>query len=240
MLKSHLAGMLEKQREDRAEERQIAKEAREAAKIVGQKIVRDSDGTTWRVGVNSAKEEKGERILATEQEIKDYNREEASKQRKDSLEALELLGKEREAADYDADKDLDRRYREAQIGQIGDSSKRGWASLDLQRKEYAARAAGLGGYGRGSSRGLEGELTDVGPGRAAADWIKDNQHIIGNYLKPDPITGKTSLNPNELMRVVSTAIQTAAERGKDIDQTVVGALVHFPQFKDLKNKQSTR
>ena len=123
---------------------------------------------------------------------------------------------------------------------MGDASARGWAAINLNRDEHNARLNGLGGYGRGSSGGLEGDLTGPGPGRAAADWIKDNNHIIGDYLKPDPITGKTAINPNELMRVVSTAIQTAAERGKDVDQTVVGALVNFPALRDKINQQGTK
>lgn len=240
MYKSQLADKLEKQREARAEERQIAKERRDAEKIVGQKTFRDAEGVPWTVGVDAAGFERGERTLASKQEILEFNRAEAAKERKDALDALTLLKSEREAADYGIDKELDRRYKQSQIDQMGDASARGWAAINLNRDEHNARLNSLGAYGRGSSGGLEGDLTDEAPGKAAADWIKENNHIIGDYLKPNPSTGKAVIDPNELMRVVSTAIQTATERGKDINQTVVGALVNFPAIRDERKQQGTK
>lgn len=160
--KSQLADKLEKQREARADERAKAKELRDAQKETGTKLVRDSEGATWLQGVNSAGRDVGAPTLASAQDIKNYNQEEATKQNKMSLDALTLRSKEREAADYEEDKSLERAAKQAQIDQMKDSSARGWAGLDIQRQEANDRRAGVGGYARGgsSSGGLADSMSD--------------------------------------------------------------------------------
>lgn len=205
MYKSQLADKLEKQREARAEERQIAKEKRDAEKITGQKIVRDPDGTTWRVGVNSAGLEKGERVLASAQEIKAYNREEASNERKDSKDALDLWLAEQKAADYGEDKDLDRLYKRSQIDQMGDSSARGWAAINLNRDEHNARLNGLGSYGRGSSGGnsaATGSMFDY-----VDDLAKSDKGLIEAYGDVIP--------EGELDGILQSAVTQAAKYKMD-------------------------
>lgn len=228
--KSALAEKLEQQREARADQRQIAKEARDAEKVVGQRVVRDPDGTTWLQGINSAGENKGARTLADSQQISDFNFQEKEKENKQQKGALEVLGLERAAADYGTDKDLKNRYTEAQIAQMGDASARGWAGLDIQRQGLDVRRAGI-------ESKLSGSSGDIAT--AATDYIKDNKDLLSQYTRADK-EGKGALTPNELLQIVTRSIQTAAEQGKNIDQTVFGALDAYPSARkqiDLRNAQ---
>lgn len=135
MLKSQLADKLEQQREVRADERQRAKEAREALKPTGSRVYQDDQGATWRVGVNTAGDPVTEPVLASPYEIKDYNQQEEDRKRKLALDDLDLWLKEQQVADYGEDKELKREYTREQIANMRDSRARGWASL-------AARGSG--------------------------------------------------------------------------------------------------
>ena len=135
MLKSQLADKLEQQREVRADERQKAKEARDAMKEAGQEIYEDSEGVVWRRGINSAGRPVTESVLADSHEITKHRQQQAAQQRKDSKEALDLLLAERQAADYEEDRELKREYTSEQIANMRDSRARGWASI-------AARGSG--------------------------------------------------------------------------------------------------
>ena len=153
---------LEKEREARADERAKAKELRDAQREAGTKLVKDDSGEIWVQGVNSAGRDVGAPTLASAQDIKNYNQEEATKQSKMSLDNLKVLSAEREAADYEEDKGLERAAKRAQIEQMKDSSARGWAGLDIQRQEANDRRDGVGGYARGgnSSGGLADSMSN--------------------------------------------------------------------------------
>ena len=198
MLKSHLSQKLEQQREARADERTKAKELRDAQKETGTKLVRDSEGVTWLQGVNSAGRDVGAPTLASAQDIKNYNQEEATKQNKMSLDALTLLGKEREAADYEEDKGLEREAKRAQIDQMKDASDRGWAGIDIQRQEANDRRAGVGGYARGGSS--SGGLADsMSTNFNSADYTEEflgtdmGKALYKDYVESGRISGEKFL-----------------------------------------------
>lgn len=74
---SELKERLAQEREDRAEQRELAKEERrrkqEETTPAEHRIERDSSGATWRVPYNKFGQPLGERVLASAQDIKDYN-----------------------------------------------------------------------------------------------------------------------------------------------------------------------
>lgn len=76
--KSEFAEKLAQAREERAEERQVKREERQAARaestVAGYKPLRDESGVTWMQGYNAAGAPKGERRLANQQEIEEFNR----------------------------------------------------------------------------------------------------------------------------------------------------------------------
>lgn len=76
--KAELAEKLAQQREDRAEARQIAREERQAQRlentVASWKPVIGDEGVTYMQGFNAAGAPKGERRLANQQEIADFNR----------------------------------------------------------------------------------------------------------------------------------------------------------------------
>ena len=196
--KSQLADKLEQQREARADERAKAKELRDAQKETGTKLVRDSEGATWLQGVNSAGRDVGAPTLASAQDIKNYNQEEATKQNKMSLDALTLLGKEREAGDYVVDKELERAAKQAQIDQMKDASARGWAGIDIQRQEANDRRAGVGGYARGGSS--SGGLADsMSTNFNSADYTEEflgtdmGKALYKDYVESGRISGEKFL-----------------------------------------------
>lgn len=178
---------LEKEREARAEQREA-----------GTKLVRDSEGVTWVQGVNSAGRDVGAPTLASAQDIKNYNQEETTKQNKTSLDALTLLGKKREAADYEKDKGLERAAKQAQIDQMKDSSARGWAGLDIQRQEANDRRAGVGGYARGDSS--SGGLADsMSTNFNSADFTEEflgtdiGKSLYKDYVESGRLSGEKFL-----------------------------------------------
>lgn len=202
MLKSHLSQKLEQQREARADERAKAKELRDSQKETGTKLVRDSEGATWLQGVNSAGRDVGAPTLASAQDIKKYNQEEATNQTKMSLDALTLLGKEREAADYVEDKSLERAAKQAQIDQMKDASARGWAGLDIQRQTANARAAGTG-------RGSAG---------SAGTGSKSMYDYIDNLAKTDKALLESygeAIDPADVDGLLQNAVTQAARYGLD-------------------------
>ena len=81
---AELKERLAREREDRANAREDAKEARlrkqEESTPVTHKIERDSDGATWRVPYNKFGQPLGERVLASAEEIKNYNFEDKKRQ----------------------------------------------------------------------------------------------------------------------------------------------------------------
>lgn len=198
MYKTQLAEKLERQREARADERAKAKELRDSQKETGTKLVRDSEGVTWLQGVNSAGRDVGAPTLASAQDIKNYNQEEATKQSKMSLDSLKLLSAEREAADYEEDKGLERAAKQAQIDQMKDSSARGWAGLDIQRQEANDRRAGVGGYARsGSSSG--GLADSMSTNFNSADYTEEflgtdiGKSLYKDYVESGRLSGEKFL-----------------------------------------------
>ena len=81
---AELKERLAREREDRAEQREIAKEARlrkqEESTSAEHRIERDSDGATWRVPYNKFGQPLGERTLASAEDIKNYNFEDKKRQ----------------------------------------------------------------------------------------------------------------------------------------------------------------
>ena len=196
--KSQLADKLEQQREARADERAKAKELRDAQKETGTKLVRDSEGVTWVQGVNSAGRDVGAPTLASAQDIKNYNQEEKDKQTKMSLDSLKLLGAERDAADYEEDKSLERAAKQAQIDQMKDASARGWAGLAIQRQEANDRRAGVGGYARGGSS--SGGLADsMSTNFNSADYVEEflgtdmGKALYKDYVESGRLSGEKFL-----------------------------------------------
>lgn len=189
---------LEKEREARADERAKAKELRDAQREAGTKLVRDSEGATWLQGVNSAGRDVGAPTLASAQDIKNYNQEEATKKSKMALDALKVLGAEREAADYEEDKGLERAAKQAQIDQMKDSSARGWAGIDIQRQEANDRRAGVGGYARGGSS--SGGLADsMSTNFNSADYTEEflgtdiGKSLYKDYVESGRLSGEKFL-----------------------------------------------
>ena len=147
---AELKEKLAKEREDRAEQREIAKEARlrkqEETTPAKHKIERDSDGATWRVPYNKFDQPLGERVLASAQDIKDYNYEEQT--RKVSLD--KLVGDDKRAQEKH---EADMKYRGALTEAADARAARSRAqSLD------GSRGSGNSGKGEATAADFEAEL----------------------------------------------------------------------------------
>lgn len=132
---AELKERLAREREERANAREDAKEARlrkqEESTPVTHKIERDSDGATWRVPYNKFDQPLGERVLASPEDIKNYNFED--KKRTVSLDNLVAQGQRAQEMH-----EANLQYKEA--------------STDAARARAArTRALPLDGSGRGSS-----------------------------------------------------------------------------------------
>lgn len=125
MYKSALADRLEKDRELRAEERQKAKEVRDAARddaiVQTTEFYENADGVLVKRSLNR----KGDTLredLATTDEIAKRRRDAEKARREEQMHSLDMTGKalsnakgERELADYDDDRGLRRELTRAQI-----------------------------------------------------------------------------------------------------------------------------
>lgn len=185
--KSALAERLEKEREERAEQRAIAKEdrirKREENSTNEFKVERDSEGVTWRQGYNKFGQRTGERELASPQDIKDYNYED--KKRTVSLDNLVSQGTRAQEL-HDANLDYKR------------------ASTDTQE----ARAENYRNprpRSSSSRSGLEASLGPVNDSDVINAMINENRNLFkANEIADD-----------EAYRVVAEVLKVSQAQGRD-------------------------
>ena len=189
---AELKERLAKEREERAEQREIAKEARlrkqEESTPAEHRIERDSDGATWRVPYNKFGQPLGERTLASAEDIKNYNFED--KKRQVSLDKLVTdaqYAKEKHEADI--------KYRGA-LTEAADA--RAYRSMNPVPRTSSGRS--------GSSRTSLDEVDDV---PNSSDEINAMIAENSNLFKAHDIKN------DEAYRVTEQVIKTAREKGLD-------------------------
>ena len=157
--KSDLAERLAKEREERAEQRAIAREERQRKQLQGTpkefRVERDTDGVTWRVPYNAMGERLGERELASAEDIKNYN----FNDQKDKLTLEKLVADTQRTREKH---EADMKYKEA--------------ATDAQRARAArTRALPLDGSGRTSSSSEPSESDYV------AELDKQSKKLLDGY-----------------------------------------------------------
>jgi hypothetical protein len=211
--KADLAERLGREREERAEQRAIAREERQRKIAEGTpsefKIERDSDGVTWRVPYNKMGQRLGERELASAQDIKDYNFEDDK--RRIGLEVLVAdSGRKRERHEADME------YREA-------STDAARARADRTR---ALPLDGSRSGGRSSSNDDDEIATDTD---LANDLIKEYPAIFKD----------TGLSSQEAYDYALESIRAAGRTGKDPIEVARGAIQRYLDRKRGSTKKST-
>ena len=204
---SELKERLAREREDRAEQREIAKEARlrkqEETTPVKHKIERDSDGATWRVPYNKFDQPLGERVLASAQDIKDYNYEEQT--RKVSLD--KLVGDDKRAQEKH---EADMKYRGA-LTEAADARA-------YRSRNPVPRA---GGSSRTSLDAVDGPVND-------SDVIQAMINENRNLFKSNEIAD------DEAYRVVAEVLKEANRTGRDPVDLLNKML---PRYKDIRTSR---
>lgn len=209
--KSDLAERLAKEREERAEQRAIAREERqrkqEESTPASHKIERDSDGATWRVPYNKFGQPLGERVLASAQDIKDYNYED--EKRRVSLDNLVGQGKRAQE------------MHEAILGYKKAATETQEARAETYLNPRPRPSTGRGGSSRTSLDEVDGPVNDSDVIQA---MINENRNLFkANKLADD-----------EAYRVVAEVLKAANSTGRDpID------LLHqtLPRYKDRRNSR---
>lgn len=202
LFKSEMANKMDKEREDREEERLVRKEERQRmldeVRTNEFRIERDAEGATWRQGYNKFGARTGDRDLASAEDIKNYNQQDEKNRL--SLEALTTqVARDRAEAEnlplkYSRDKErfeADMEYREAQT----DASR---ARADRTRALPLTPASG-----RRTS--LEAELTPVNDSDVATALIDENKDLFKGYKIEEP----------EARRIAAEVISVARTSGKD-------------------------
>lgn len=189
---AELKERLAREREDRAEQRAIAKEARlrkqEESTPAEHRIERDSDGATWRVPYNKFGQSLGERVLASAQDIKDYNYED--EKRRVSLDNLVGQGKRAQE------------MHEAILGYKKAATETQEARAETYLNPRPRPSTGRGG----SSRTSLDEVDDV---PNSSDEINAMIAENSNLFKAHDIKN------DEAYRVAEQVIKTAREKGLD-------------------------
>lgn len=189
---AELKERLAREREDRAEQREIAKEARlrkqEESTPAEHRIERDSDGATWRVPYNKFGQPLGERVLASAQDIKDYNYED--EKRRVSLDNLVGQGKRAQE------------MHEAILGYKKAATETQEARAETYLNPRPRPSTGRGG----SSRTSLDEVDDV---PNSSDEINAMIAENSNLFKAHDIKN------DEAYRVTEQVIKTAREKGLD-------------------------
>ena len=188
---AELKEKLAQEREVRKEELANAKEERlrkqEEATPVKHKIERDSDGATWRVPYNKFDQPLGERVLASAQDIKDYNYEEQT--RKLSLD--KLVGDDKRAQEKH---EADMEYRGA-LTEAADA--RAYRSMNPVPR--------TGGSGRTSLDAVDKVNRPDSESDLARDMIKEYPDLFKD----------TGLTPQETFDYALESIRIADKQGKD-------------------------
>ena len=189
---AELKERLAREREDRAEQREIAKEARlrkqEESTPAEHRIQRDSDGATWRVPYNKFGQPLGERVLASAEDIKNYNYED--RKRQVSLDKLVT------DAQYAKEK------HEADMGYKRAATSAQEALADTRLNPRARPSSGRSG----SSRTSLDEVKDI---PNSSDEINAMIAENSNLFKAHDIKN------DEAYRVTEQVIKTAREKGLD-------------------------
>lgn len=216
--KQKLAEQLELAREERAEQRQLAREERQAARaentVASWVPVMGEDGVLWYQGVNSAGTPKGERRLANQSEIEEFQRQ----RQKDQLSLDGLVADtqtkqfkagrlETEAAQSDELFGLRRRSLEADIGAA--------QALASQRRSKAS--------GKSDTADTEVPLSDL-----AEAMVKEYSTMFGDYDMPHA----------QKLEVARAAITTARREGKDPVDVARRALPAFDKWRQGRSKPS--
>ena len=209
---AELKEKLAKEREDRAEQRELDKEARlrkqEETTPAKHKIERDSDGATWRVPYNKFDQPLGERVLASAQDIKDYNYEEET--RKVSLDKLVAEGK-RAQEKHEADM----KYRDALTGA---ADARAYRSMNPVPR--------TGGSSRTSLDAVDELDGPVNESELAQSMIKEYPDLFKD----------TGLTTQEGFDYALESIRAAQRTGKD---PVIVAREAIRLYQDRKKKNAS-
>lgn len=189
--KNALQKKLEDERAAREEANQIRREERQQARALAQVdrnqsgLEQDAEGVWWQVNRNMEGNEL-ERKLAPKNKIDEINRE----QQKDKVTLDTLLTKQKaaelELRDYDEDRALDKRYKEAQIKSLGDTG--------------LARLISAGNSGSGGSADVSQFAGD--PVGAVREKYKD---LIGEYQQ-----GSAALSGAEVDAAINRTKQLLA------------------------------
>ena len=189
---AELKERLAKEREERAEQREIAKEARlrkqEESTPAEHRIERDSDGATWRVPYNKFDQPLGERVLASAEDIKNYNYED--RKRQVSLDNLVNQGLRAQEM-HDANMGYKRAATSAQE-----------ALADTRLNPRARPSSGRSG----SSRTSLDEVDDV---------PNSSEEINAMIAENSNLFKAQGIKNDEAYRVTEQVIKTAREKGLD-------------------------
>lgn len=217
--KSKLAEQLEQQREERAEQRSIAKEERQRKRdestAADFRIERDADGVTWRQGYNKFGQRTGDRELASAEDIKNYNFED--QKNKVTLENLVSKGS-REAEKHAADLT----YK----GALTDAA--------IARAEASRNPRPRSG-GRGSLD--SSDSTPLNDTEVAAALLKEYPDLIKQYAqnKDNPL----GLTASELHNLALATIKEARQQGKDPLDTFRIGLPRYAALRASRKKPTT-
>lgn len=219
--KEELRNKLLEERENRAEERMIAREDRAAKRqadtIAGYRPEIDSSGVLWIQGHNAAGDARGEKRLATPSELEDYK----LKRDKERLTLEDLTTKaainkfkagrlETEAAQDDALFGARKGLLEAQ------------ASAARSRADYSSSRAS--GGSRSSRTSLEDETVPVETSDLVTALVEQEKKLLEE-------SGLTIAQQNMLAKSV---IREARAQGKDPVDTLREALPHY--LNSIKSK----
>lgn len=215
IFKSKVLDKLKEEEAVRAEERAVA---REAKKVASQRVIRKGDGTMVRQHLNSQGD------LVKEEPVDPYELEKIQREEKKEQAELERAGLaarlgeqklqlgERELGDYEEDRSLERRAKEANIAQSLASAERS------RRPDYRETVAEI-------------EAADEpSPGMLANQLVKEYSDLQKEYTSGDD----PAMSAQEFREVAQATVLQAARRGVDARVAFTHALRAFKSNKDKK------
>ena len=218
--KQKLAEQLEREREERAEARAIAKEERtaqrEATTVAEQRPEQDENGVWYMRGYNSAGDPIGQPRIATEGEIQS-----ARMARDKDKASLDKLTSDAELAKFKATR--------APL-EAGQSDQLFEQKLRAGEADIGATNAQADYYRSGGSRRRPLAEEDTGP----VPTIDVAKALVEEYAD---LNEEFGLTPSEAMELASRVLRTAREQGKDPADTYRRAVPEFRARKPLGKTQ---